>query len=93
MPKSTVLPLTLERQHFADIACGKKKTEWRARKPYWKVRLEGRHYDFIRFRNGYAKNAPEMLVEFRGLTRRQHNGQPHYAIRLGKVCTLKRWNG
>jgi hypothetical protein len=31
--------------------------------------LEDRHYDAILFRNGYAMDAPEMLVEFRGLRR------------------------
>ncbi len=63
------LHLTLHREFFAQIAEGKKRTEYRKAKPYWRKRLEGREYDVILFRNGYAKDAPEMLVEFRGLRR------------------------
>ena len=46
-----------------------KRIEYRKQTRYWKKRLEGRKYDLIRFRNGYASKAPEMLVEFRGVRR------------------------
>ena len=40
------------------------------------------------FRNGYARNAPEMLVEFRGL-RRYGNGRcARYAIPLGRILKI-----
>ena len=87
MPKKSILPLTLHRQYFAAIAVGTKKTEYRKRKPYWKKRLEGRDYDVVHFRNGYLKNAPEMIVEFRGVRR---SGKD-YAIKLGRVLNIKRW--
>jgi len=87
MPKKAVLELTLHREYFAAIAAGTKRTEYRKRKPYWTKRLVGRHYDVVRFRNGYAKNAPEMIVEFRDLRR----SGPDYAIRLGRVLSKKRW--
>jgi hypothetical protein len=41
----------------------------------------GREYDFIRFRNGYATDAPEIDVEFLGVEKRRDC----YAIRLGRV--------
>jgi len=87
MPKKSLLSLTLHRQFFDEIAIGKKTKEYRERKPYWKKRLEGRDYDLIRFRNGYAKDAPEMLVEFRGVRR---SGSV-YVIKLGRVLSKKRW--
>jgi hypothetical protein len=84
-----LLRLTLHRRYFAEIAARTKHTEYRERKPYWKSRLEGREYDAILFRNGYARNAPEMLVEFRGVRR---SGKD-YAIRLGRILQIKRWSG
>jgi hypothetical protein len=39
------------------------------------------------FRNGYAADAPEMLVEYRGLRR---DGK-RYVIQLGRVLKTKRW--
>jgi hypothetical protein len=87
MPKKSILSLTLHRQYFEEIATGRKDKEYRKRKPYWKKRLEDRDYDLIRFRNGYAKDAPEMLVEFRGVRR---SGRV-YVIKLGRVLKKKRW--
>jgi hypothetical protein len=52
--------------------------------------LENRKYDVIQFRNGYATDAPEMQVEFRGLRRIKKDGQKVYAIRLGKILKIKR---
>jgi hypothetical protein len=87
----SVLHLTLHREWFAAIAAGTKRTEYRAQTPYWRKRLEGRQYDVIRFRNGYARNAPEMEVEFRGLRRYGRGPNACYAIRLGRILQIKRW--
>jgi len=89
MPKPKVLHLTLEREWFDQIAKGIKRNEYREYKPYWKRRLEGRTFDHILFRNGYAADAPEMLVEYRGLRRDEKRGR--YVIRLGRVLKTKRW--
>jgi hypothetical protein len=62
--KSVTLHLNLHREFFAQIAAGTKRTEHRKRTPYWRRRLEARHYDVIQFRNGYATQAPEMRVDF-----------------------------
>ena len=49
------------------IASGVKKEEYREMKPYWNKRLLNNGYEAICFRNGYAKNAPRITVEFTGL--------------------------
>ena len=84
-----ILHMTLVRKWFDEIARGVKVEEYRDRTDYWKTRLEGREYDIIRFRNGYASDAPEMDVEFLGVEKRRDC----YAIRLGKVLSRKGWHG
>jgi len=85
----SILHLTLEREWFDDIARSVKTVEYRDLKDYWKTRLDGRRYDIVRFRNGYATDAPEMDVEFLGVEKRHDC----YAIRLGKILSLKRRRG
>jgi hypothetical protein len=87
--RRSILHLTLERQWFDDIVRGVKDEEYRDLKDYWKTRLEGRTYDIVRFRNGYATDAPEMDVEFLRVDKRSDC----YAIRLGKILSVKRWRG
>ena len=89
-PIVSVLHLNLHRQFFAAIAARNKRIEYRAQTPYWKKRLEGRHYDLIQFRNGYATKAPEMLVLFRGLRRYGKGRKAYYTIRLGRILRIKR---
>ena len=91
MKKSEILNFTLEREWFDEIVRGVKNKEYRKYKPYWKTRLEGRNYDVVKFRNGYSRNAPEMVVEFRGLTRDGKSRNADYVIKLGRILKLKRW--
>lgn len=86
-----ILHLNLHREYFASIANKEKRIEYRKQSPYWRKRLEGQHYDAIQFRNGYAPDAPEMLVEFRGLRRYGEGSGAYYAIRLGRVLKIRRW--
>jgi ASC-1-like (ASCH) protein len=88
----SVLHLNLHREFFAQIAAGAKRTEYRSWTRYWRRRLEGRHYDVIQFRNGYATNAPEMLVEFLGIRKYGKDRNAYYAIRLGRILQIKRWS-
>src|SRR5215204_2008153 len=88
-----ILHLTLHREFFRQIAAREKQTEYREDKPYWRKRLEGRNYDVVKFRNGYARNAPEMLVECRGIRRDGKRRNANYAIRLGRILKLSRWKG
>lgn len=88
-----ILHLNLRKKFFSQIAARTKHIEYRDQKPYWKKRLENRKYDVIQFRNGYATNAPEMLVEFRGVRRYSKGRNAYYAIQLGKILKIKRWKG
>lgn len=65
IPANT-LRLTLHREFFAAILAGAKTEEYREAKEYWTRRLN-RSYNYILFRNGYAGDAPEMLVELKGI--------------------------
>jgi len=85
------LHLNLHRKYFAQIAAGIKRIEYRDRKPYWRRRLEGRRYDAVQFRNGYATKAPEMQVEFLRVRRIRKAGRAKYAIRLGRILKIKGW--
>ena len=80
-----VLHLNLFRKYFDAILNGEKSTEYREVTSYWSKRLEGRHYDVIKFRNGYRKDAPEMLVEFKGMGVVTFQTTPTYAIELGRI--------
>ena len=80
-----VLHLNLYRKYFDAILKGTKTIEYRDITPYWSKRLEGRYYDVIKFRNGYAKVAPEMVVENKGID--IDNGK--YAIQLGEILESK----
>ena len=80
-----VLHLNLYRKYFDQIFNKEKVIEYRNITPYWSKRLEGRHYDVIKFRNGYRKNAPEMVVEYKGM----YISDSEYAIVLGNILETK----
>ena len=88
-----VLSLTLHRQWFEAIVAGKKKTEYRANKAYWRKRLEGIEYQEIHFRNGYATNAPFARVEYKGLRKFGKGRGSYFAIRLGRVLEVRHFGG
>lgn len=89
---SSVLHLSLYREHFSAIADGTKPIEYRPQSTHWKSRIEGKRYDAVLFRNGYAPNAPEMLVQFLGVRRYGKGRDAYYAIRRGKVLKIVRWH-
>ena len=80
-----VLHLNLYRKYFDQILKKEKIIEYRDITPYWSKRLEGRHYDVIKFRNGYRKDAPEMIVEYKGM----YIKDSEYAIELGNILETK----
>ena len=64
---------------------------------YFKIKF--RHYDFVEFKNGYAKDAPRMIVEFcgagigRGIS--EHGapvGEDVFMISLGKIIETENIN-
>lgn len=91
MSKAAILQLNLHREWFAAIVAKTKRIEYRRQTPHWKRRLDGRTYDIIQFRNGYATKAPEMQVEFKGVRRYGKGRNAYYAIRLGRILSIKRW--
>ena len=80
-----VLHLNLYRKYFDQILKKEKTIEYRNITPYWSKRLEGRHYDVIKFGNGYRKDAPEMVVEYKGM----YISDSEYAIVLGNILETK----
>lgn len=90
-PGKRVLSLTLMREYFDAIAEGTKRFEYRECKPYWTVKLEGRDYDEVHFRNGYMTKAPFMRVRFKRVQKRKRNGEIVFAIALGKILELKNY--
>ena len=77
----SVLHLNLYRRYFDEILAGEKTIEYREVTPYWSKRLEGRNYDVIQFRNGYAKVAPIMIVTYAGFTIKDG----YYCLPIGKI--------
>lgn len=79
------------------IASGFKKEEYREIKFYWETRLIDKEYDEIHFRNGYAKNAPFMRVEWQGLTigvpafkwYGKETSQEVFIIHMGQILEIK----
>jgi len=91
MSAQAILHLNVHREFFAQIAARTKRIEYRDQTSYWRKRLEGRKYDVVQFRNGYATKAPVILVEFRGLRRYGKGQNAYYAIQLGKILQKKHW--
>lgn len=86
-----ILHLTLCKEWFELISSRKKTTEYREIKPYWITRLEGKEYDEIHFKNGYATDAPFMRVEWKGMTIGKWKDEDHFAIKLGKILEVKNY--
>ena len=91
MNNSRILHLNLHWEFFDLIERGLKKTEYRECTPYWRKRLEGRDYDVIRFRNGYATKAPIMDVQYLAKGFRVIVSKKQYAIRLGRILKLSNY--
>ena len=84
-----ILHLNLYRKYFDQILKGEKTIEYRDITPNWSKRLEGRYYDVIQFRNGYAKDAPTMLVEYEGYDVGFNAVcEEKYMINLGKIIEV-----
>lgn len=101
MSATRILHLTLHRKWFDAIATGEKKEEYRSPTPYWEKRLlkyepgvglySMVQFDEIHFRNGYAKDAPWMRVKWEGMSDGIFEGEPVFAIGLGKILEIKNW--
>lgn len=96
------LHLTLKKKWFDMILSGEKKEEYREIKPYWFNRLQYpfsekyRPYTHVKFKNGYSKSAPEMIVECLGIEKGKCKAdwsygaiEDHFVIKLGKILETK----
>lgn len=90
------LPLNLSKKWFDMIASGEKKEEYRAIKPHYESRFNKR-IDFVKFRLGYATDAPTVTVELLGISKgiaKPEWSDPHlfggseqevFVLKLGKI--------
>lgn len=98
-----VLHLTLKKKWFDMIASGEKKEEYRELKAYWMTRLLNDHgdrfknFDIVRFKNGYAQDAPVMDIECEGIE--VGDGKPKWGcnkrtfiIKLGKILSINNYS-
>lgn len=75
------------------VVSGIKTEEYREIKPHWVKRLlnadgSPKHFDAIKFRNGYKKSAPSGLLRYQGLE--SGRGRPEWGAPLDKdVFKLK----
>ena len=86
-----ILHLNLYRKYFDAIVDGTKTIEYRKKTDYWKKRIEDRKYDYIQFRNGYAKVAPTMLVEYNGYEVGFNGIGEEYRIKIGKILEVNNY--
>lgn len=59
-------------------------------------KVKWKEFDVVQFRNGYAKNAPTMVIEFKGIEigkgkRRWGGGKECFIIQLGKILSIKNY--
>tara|TARA_A100001201_G_scaffold6509_1_gene10780 strand:- start:76 stop:348 length:273 start_codon:yes stop_codon:yes gene_type:complete len=86
-----VLHLVLKRKYFERIYNGVKKTEYRYLTPYWKKRIEGKHYTHIKFQLAYSKNPPTMLVEVKDRNVVEYKDDLAYAFDLGEIIEVNNY--
>lgn len=81
-----ILNLTLKREHFLSILHGHKREEYRDATDRMFTLLTHRqqyNYTHIRFRNGYARNAPELTIEYLSADYNEDNEQ--FILKLGNI--------
>ena len=99
------LPLTINKKWFDQIVSCEKTEEYREVKGYWVKRLTNQNDDgtvngnsfyknfrFVKFTNGYGKNKPWIIVEFKGINMKEiehehffDNKIDVFAIQLGQI--------
>jgi len=87
-----ILYLNLMKKWFDQIASGEKKIEYRQVKNYWVARLFDKDgvpisYDYVIFRNGYAKDSPSVILEYNGVVGiSDFEGVECFELELGNIC-------
>lgn len=92
----STLHLTLKKKWFDMILSGEKTEEYRDIKPYYNLRLIGKEYDTVIFRNGYARDAPSLTIELKtirfGTGKIEwgaEEGKTYFVLSLGKIINTK----
>ena len=102
MSDNKELYLVLQKKWFLEILKGEKKEEYRDFTDYYINRLaefkddemvDTRKYDTVRFQLGYSKNAPQMVLECKGILIEMDNEQEqefntdncNFVIELGEI--------
>lgn len=89
-----ILHLNLKKEWFDKIKSGEKIHEFREYKEYWTKRLCDKNtfkkYDVIEFKNGYQKNAPTIIAEFKSTELKNDIETPlgfgnFYVINIGNI--------
>jgi hypothetical protein len=80
-----LLNLNLHREFFCAVLDGSKKIEYRDRTDFWEKRLKARRFTHVRFRNGYLKTAPEVILVLKKIV----ETPDCYEIHLGKIVEKK----
>lgn len=84
-----ILKIIIKKEFFEAIKNGTKKQEFRRITKFWVSRLINKDqteiikYDFIEFINGYRKNAPRLLIEFKDVKINYKKGE--FIIYLGNI--------
>lgn len=91
MTKANILHLTVDRSTFEAIAERRQVQDFRDRNEYWRARLNNKAFDFVRCRSGTGTSAPEIDLDFLGVTRVLREGRGQYAITMGEIRNLKNW--
>ena len=86
-----ILHLVLKRKYFERIYNKTKLTEYRDFTPYWKKRIEGKHYTHIKFQLAYSKNPPTMLVEVKDRNVVEYKDDLAYAFDLGEIIEVNNY--
>ncbi len=90
------------------ILSGYKKEEYREVKQFWRTRFikdsflypqTYKDFDFIHFTNGYAKDAPTIIIECNGISigkgKTHWGAEPHesyFVLKLGNIIETKNIN-
>lgn len=104
------LHLNLKRKWFDMILSGEKTEEYRELKKYWEERfwhlfpqtIRGETYspivETITFSNGYAKNRPQFVIEFKGISIKQgktkwgaEDGVDYFVLELGDIVKINKY--
>ena len=73
------LLLTMKKEPFTVMISGEKTSEYRRPSKWIESRLIGREYDLVKFVNGYGKDKPYFVAEYKGYFKINVNERMEYS--------------